>query len=255
MQIREFYYALLSGPAKNPITFECRDRNGKVFTKVVARSGYHDVKYPNSVIYETIGDIGYLKVNQFESNSINKQIDSLFKNNIINTKGLIIDVRDNGGGSSSIGYHIIGKLTDKPFKTSSQKVIKYNSWPGAELRWEPYPPGESGPDKKIYYDKPVIILIGPRTFSAAEDFTVAFDYMKRGKLVGQPTGGSTGQPISFALPGGGSARVCGKKDTYPDGKEFVDIGIMPDVMVKKTVKDLLSGTDAAKNKAIELLNK
>jgi carboxyl-terminal processing protease len=255
MQVREFYYALFAGPAKKPITFEFKDRNGKLFTKVIARTGYHDNKYPNSVIYQNINNIGYLQVNQFESESINKQVDSLFKNEIPKTKGLIIDVRYNGGGSSYIGYHIISKLTDTSFKTSASQIIRYYSRPGEELDWA-YNPGENWPaDGKIYYNKPVVVLTGPETFSAAEDFVVAFDYMKRGKLIGGPTGGSTGQPISFNLPGGGSARVCAKRDTYPNGKEFIGKGVMPDIQVTNTIKDLMTNTDAAKNKALDLLSK
>ncbi len=255
MEVREFTYALLSGSEKKPITFECRGSNGKIFTKVVTRTGYHDIKYPNSVVYQTIGNIGYLQVNDFENRSINKIVDSLFKNEIIKTKGLVIDIRYNGGGDDGIGFNIIRKLTDKPFKISASKVLKYYARPGSEVNWDVNAPGEGQPDGKLFYDKPVMLLVGPRTFSAAEDFTVVFDYMKRGKLIGLSTGGSTGQPLSFDLPGGGSARVCSKRDTYPDGKEFVGIGIKPDVIVGKTIKDLLSGTDATKNKAIEQLNK
>ena len=122
-----------------------------------------------------------------------------------------------------------------------------------EPRWIENGYGEIRPNGKQYYSKPVMLLIGPRTFSAAEDFVVVFDYMKRGTMIGQLTGGSTGAPKFFDLPGGGTARVCSKHDTYPDGKEFVGIGITPDIMVKKTVKDVQDGVDAAKNKAIELL--
>ncbi|HVS92419.1 MAG TPA: S41 family peptidase [Mucilaginibacter sp.] len=253
MEIREFTYALLSGPAKRPITFELKDRSGKTFTKVVSRTGYRNLKYPNSVVYQTIGDVGYLQVNDFESRSINKIIDSLFKNEISKTKGLVIDIRYNGGGDDGIGFNIIRKLINKPVKGSLSKVVKHYGRPGDELNWEENGPWEIGSDGKTYYDKPVVLLVGPRTFSAAEDFTVVFDYMKRGKILGMPTGGSTGQPVSFDLPGGGSARVCGKKDTYPDGKEFVGIGSMPDVIVKKTVKDEQDGVDAAKDKAIAML--
>jgi C-terminal processing protease CtpA/Prc len=253
MAVREFTYALLSGAANKPITFELRESNGKTFTKVVARSGYHDIKSLKSVVYETIGDIGYLQVNDFENQSINKIIDSLFKNEIAKTKGLVIDIRYNGGGDDGIGFNIIRKLTDKPFRISASKVLKHYGKPGSEVFWEKNAPYDWPADKKIFYNKPVMLLVGPRTFSAAEDFTVAFDYMKRGKLIGLTTGGSTGQPLGFDLPGGGSARVCSKRDTYPDGKEFVGIGIKPDITVEKTVKDLLSGTDTAKNKAIDLL--
>jgi carboxyl-terminal processing protease len=252
LEVREFTYSLISGPANKPVLFELKDRNGKIFTQSVARSGYHDIVRFKSIEYQAIGDIGYLVINNFEDRTINKKFDSLFTQ-IAKTKGLIIDIRYNGGGDGGIGFGIISKLTNKPFKTSSAKIMEHYSTPDAEAEWQEIVPGEDGPNGKLYYDKPVVLLIGPRTFSAAEDFTVAFSYMKRGKLVGMPTGGSTGQPVGFNLPGGGSARVCGKWDYFPDGKEFVGVGIMPDVTVKKTVKDLLNGTDAAKNKALELL--
>lgn len=253
LEVREFTYALLAGAASKPIHFEFRDVKGKVFTQTVARAGYHNNKGTGSVVYRDINGIGYLQVNEFESNKVVKQVDSLFKNEIGKTHALIIDVRNNGGGSSGIGYNIIRKLTDKPFATSASKVIKYYSRPGAALQWDDNSAGEWSPDGKIFYNKPVVVLIGPKTFSAAEDFVVAFDYLKRGKLVGMKTGGSTGQPVSFDLPGGGSARVCGKRDTYPDGKEFVGIGITPDVVVAPTIKGLLSDKDEALDKALEIL--
>jgi len=77
------------------------------------------------------------------------------------------------------------------------------------------------PNGAKLFRKPVAVLVGPRTFSAAEDFTAAFRNMRRGPIVAEPTGGSTGQPLFFDLPGGGAARVCTKRDTFPDGREFV----------------------------------
>jgi carboxyl-terminal processing protease len=105
------------------------------------------------------------------------------------------------------------------------------------------------------FHKPVVVLVGNMTFSAAEDFVVAFDLMKRGKLIGEPTGGSTGQPYSFKLPGGLSARVCMKRDTYPDGKEFVGVGVQPDILVVPTIADIRDGRDVALSKAIEFLTR
>ncbi|MBK0379638.1 S41 family peptidase [Mucilaginibacter segetis] len=254
MEVREFTYGLLSGPKNKPIAFQFKDQKGNIIDRIVPRTGYHDVKGLKTMEYKTINNIGYLTINNFEDNSIIKQFDSLYTAEISKTKGLIIDIRYNGGGSGNIGFNIISRLTDKPFKISASKTLKYVSKPNAEPFWEDNGPGIWNANGKIYYDKPVIVLIGPRTFSAAEDFTVAFDFMKRGRLVGMATGGSTGQPVPFDLPGGGSARVCGKHDSYPDGKEFVGIGIMPDIVVKKTIKDLRNGRDAAKETALKLLN-
>jgi C-terminal processing protease CtpA/Prc len=255
MEVREFSYQLLSGPKNKPVIIEFKDKNGKSINRTIARTGYHDVKGLKTMEYQTIGNIGYLTINNFEDNKIIKQFDSLYTTEIAKTKGLVIDIRYNGGGDGGIGFNILKRLTDKPFLSSQAKILKYISRPDEEAIWDDRGHGTWSPNGKIFYNKPVIVLVGPRTFSAAEDFTVAFDYMKRGKLVGMPTGGSTGQPVPFSLPGGGSARVCGKRDTYPDGKEFVGIGIMPDVTVKKTIKDLWNGKDAAKDKALEILNK
>jgi len=120
-------------------------------------------------------------------------------------------------------------------------------------QWEFNDAGVWYPNGKQYYDKPVIVLISARTFSAAEDFTVAFDYLTRGKLIGQATGGSTGQPIGFNLPGGATARICGKHYTYPDGKEFVGIGIMPDITLNKTIADVINGRDAELQKVLAVI--
>lgn len=71
--------------------------------------------------------------------------------------------------------------------------------------------------------------------------------------IGENSHGSTGQPLMFDLPGGGAARVCTKKDTYPDGREFVGYGIKPDIEVKSTVNDFINNNDPIIKKAIEYL--
>lgn len=253
LEVREYTYSLLSGPKNSPINFQFKEKSGKVVDRIVPRTGYHDIKGFRTMEYKTIDNVGYLTINDFEHNFIVKEFDSLYKAEISKTKGLIIDIRYNGGGSGDIGFNIIRRLTDKPFESSASKTLKFASRPNATPAWQVNEPGTWSPNGNIYYNKPVIVLIGPRTFSAAEDFTVAFDYMKRGKLVGMATGGSTGQPVFIELPGGGSARVCGKHDSYPDGKEFVGVGIKPDVIVKPTIKDLMVGKDAAKETALKML--
>ena len=97
------------------------------------------------------------------------------------------------------------------------------------------------------------LLTGAATFSAAEDFAVAFDSMQRGTLVGQATGGSTGQPLLIKLPGGGSARICTKQDSYPDGRAFVGVGVQPQHIVKQTMEGLRAGRDEVLEAALAQL--
>jgi C-terminal processing protease CtpA/Prc len=95
--------------------------------------------------------------------------------------------------------------------------------------------------------------MGHNTASAAEDFLIYADNQKHMTRIGENSFGSTGQPFVFELPGGGSARICTKKDTYLDGREFVGYGIKPDIIVKRTLNDYLTKKDPVMEKAIDHL--
>ncbi|WP_319004713.1 S41 family peptidase [Microbulbifer variabilis] len=96
---------------------------------------------------------------------------------------------------------------------------------------------------------PTYVLIGRNTASAAEDFLVYADSLEHFTTVGEPTYGSTGQPMIVDLPGGGTFRVCTKRDTYPDGREFVGYGIQPDILVERTLDIVRSGEDKVLDRA------
>jgi len=71
--------------------------------------------------------------------------------------------------------------------------------------------------------------------------------------VGEPTWGSTGQPLSLQLPGGGGARICTKRDTYPDGRDFVGYGVQPAVKIERTPAALIGKEDNILSKGLEVL--
>ncbi len=98
------------------------------------------------------------------------------------------------------------------------------------------------------------MLIGPETNSAAEDFVVPLHAAGRATIVGQKSRGSTGQPLQFSfLDGKIRGRVCTKRDTYPDGREFVGVGIIPDVEVNPSPADIIAGRDVILEKGIDIL--
>ncbi|MGM1057379.1 MAG: S41 family peptidase [Bacteroidota bacterium] len=102
---------------------------------------------------------------------------------------------------------------------------------------------------------PTALLISMNTASAAEDFLIYADNQEHMIKIGEPTFGSTGQPYHFEMPGGGFARVCTKKDTYANGKEFVGIGVLPDIEVKKNLADFLENNDPVLKAAVKYLEK
>ena len=73
--------------------------------------------------------------------------------------------------------------------------------------------------------------------------------------VGRPTLGSTGQPLFFELPGGGRARICTKRDTFPDGRDFVGPGVLPHVEVALTIEEATGERDVTLERGLEVLRK
>jgi C-terminal processing protease CtpA/Prc len=251
---------LLNGPQEVPINLTVREANGEIISATVHRYCEPTSKCTwlenKPVQFKMLpGNIAYLVVNEFMDDTGPKAMVEHFAA-ISQAKALIVDVRMNGGGSSSNGYAILSMLSDRPFQGSRDKMLNYKPTYralGATPGWWKLQPDNLTPDPAHYFSKPVIVLIGPETGSAAEDFAVAFDSMHRGTLVGEPTGGSTGQPLVFHLPGGGSARICTKDDAYPDGRAIEGVGVLPQVRISPTVSDIRQGKDAALERATEIL--
>jgi C-terminal processing protease CtpA/Prc len=222
----------------------------------------------------------YISLNSFGSS----KIDTLFIEilpKLYKAKKLIIDLRHNGGGSSGVGFDILQYLVKDTILYGSKQVSRLhipafkawgkwtevkdtinNQWAKQEylsFRDNYYYEFPNEPDTVKIKEKriviPTVILIGHNTASAAEDFLIYTENQTHIVKIGEPTFGSTGQPFFFDLPGGGSARICTKKDTYPNGKEFVGYGILPDIEVIKSLNDYLENKDPALVKAIEYLNK
>ncbi|UTW64615.1 hypothetical protein KFE98_01745 [bacterium SCSIO 12741] len=165
------------------------------------------------------------------------------------TDGLLIDLRQNGGGSGLQGNYILSHFIESPTLSA-----KYKTRSGPDGQWEEFPADTIYPQSnKEIYAKPVILLIGSGTYSAAEDFCLAFDQAHRGIKIGTKTSGSTGNSTGFDLPGGGYGQVTIKRDSYVDGKEFVGYGIEPEIEVETTIQDVIEGRDTVLLKAIEVL--
>ena len=254
---RMTYWAfLLSGSKDSTVTVMFADERGKTFERVLPRLGAGWIGVYPPVELKMLGEnIAYAAVNTMGDDTMPETFDSMFPS-IEKADALIIDVRRNGGGSSHNGYRILGYLTDRPFK--SERVNTRGYFPFRRARgcvpgWVKVGFGERSPNGDRHFAKPVVVLIGPDTCSAAEDFCVAFDVMKRGKMIGEGTSGSTGQPLIVSLPGGGRARVCTPTCTYPDGREFVGVGIQPDIRVRPTVADVRAGRDTVLEAALDYL--
>lgn len=256
-----FGFLLLMGPTAHPVQLGLRMLDGSQRQRTVPRvdaAARRERSAPPFTHRTLPGNIAYVVLNTFESDRTADEFIAAFPA-IAASDGLILDVRDNGGGNSQVGNRVLATLIDAPVATSRWRTRAYRptsrAWGQTRVEMDEHPAGRVEPDPTHRYDrrKPVVVLSSTYTFSAAEDFLVAFDQSGRGLIVGEPSGGSTGQPLSFRLPGGGRARVCTKRDEYADGRAFVGVGVTPQRRVAPTLADLRAGRDTVLEAAMALL--
>ncbi|UYQ94932.1 S41 family peptidase [Chitinophaga horti] len=255
-QTRTYDYALLSGALHEPIQLQLRDATGKTSEHTIARVKSADrsarLRVPSFEYRMLPGNIAYVALNTFGNDSCAKAFAANYPE-ISKAKAIIFDVRNNGGGNTSVGWAILNYLANTPALVHTSYTRDYKPTHRAWNRKLQPSLNRSKliPPDKTPYNGQVIVLTSARTFSAAEDFAAAFKTMKRGLIIGEATGGSSGQPLFITLPGNGNARICTKRDMLGDGTEFVGVGIQPDKIVSATLKDLRNGVDTALQAAIK----
>ena len=203
------------------------------------------------------GNIALVALNGFDDDTAAKEWDKHWPE-ISKAKAVILDLRENGGGSDAVGAHILATLIDKPtpgeLSRSTRWIASYRAW-GIAQTPKRFPVETLDPDPARHFAGPVVLLTSPRTFSAGEDMVVVFKQAHRGQIIGEPTGGSTGQPLVVKLPGGGIARICTKHDSFADGTEFVGLGVQPDIPAHLSVNDIRTGKDSVLDTAISTLQR
>lgn len=277
---------MLQGYKGSTFELDFKMPNGQVRTlKLTLNNSIKEDLYPkeNTDMFEfkwVSDDIAYMALNSFTSWDIMGLLSDNFPE-MQKAKKLIIDIRKNGGGDESIGREIIkyftsetilygskskSRLNNSYFKAigrytnvsdtlnnnwSKQSYLNYHDSFYYDFPYFPYSTANLNFER---IEIPTAILIGHNTGSAAEDFLIYSDNLKNMIKIGEPTFGSTGQPFIFELPNGGIGRVCSKKDTYPDGREFVGYGIIPDIEIKMTLPDYMENRDPVLKGAIDYLN-
>ena len=259
---RAYGFAFLMGALKEVPRVSFRTAAGKHFELETPRVGMDAFRKAMTQrepfeLRMLPGNVAYVALNSFGDDRAADAFVAAFER-FAKASALVIDVRNNGGGNSHVGYRVLATLVDKPFATAAwstrQYLPSYRAW-NKPMPDFAKPANSWEPDGKRHFTGPVAVLTSGATYSAAEDFALSFDAMKRGVIVGEATGGSTGQPLFVSLPGGGTARICTKADTYPDGTRWVGKGIQPTVAVKQTVADLRRGRDTVLEAALARLRK
>jgi tricorn protease len=181
--------------------------------------------------------LGYLHISAMDALSFSKFEEQLYAVGA-GKDGLIIDVRENGGGSTA--DHLLTALTQPVHAIT----VPRGGEPG-------YPH-----DRKIYatWNKPIVVLCNQNSFSNAEIFSHAIKTLKRGQLVGVPTAGGVISTGAQAIMDVGFIRVPFRGwFVLGTGEDMELNGAVPDHIVWPQPGQLPRGEDVQLAKAISVL--
>lgn len=163
------------------------------------------------------------------------------------TRGLVIDMRGYPGGLSH--YDVIPHLMPRRFFLP---VFRPPLLVGPDMR-DSMEYVNSIEPRAPTFDGPIVLLVGPGTISAAENFSMMLVGAHRVRVVGRRSAGTNGDITLLRLPGNGAFIFTGMEVLMPDHSPFHGIGIVPDVEVLPTAEDFAAGRDPELLKAIEVL--
>ncbi|MEY4933836.1 MAG: hypothetical protein RIS64_195 [Bacteroidota bacterium] len=200
----------------------------------------------NALPNQIIDSIGYVRYGSFGAPISESDLDYVFER-FRPLKGMIIDVRDNGGGSMINIFKWMGRF------------VKYRTLVG--YGWVKNGKGHQDFDKKIEFyaeprkgvvpfTKPVVILTNRGCYSATNFFAGFMSLLSNVTLIGDQTGGGGGLPISADLPNGWQYRFSGTYATLPDGFN-IEFGVPPKIQVSTGAKEELEGKDAIIERALQ----
>jgi len=196
-----------------------------------------------SVTYKLLDNsIGYISINQFSDDTgieFDKAMQQLASDN---TKGLIIDLRYNGGGYLDTAVDILSELI-----SGTRPAVQIQTQDNSDNKTV----NLSGNAK--FSKIPLVILVNNGSASASEILAGAIQDYKRGVIMGEATYGKGSVQEVIYLEDGSSLRMTIAHWLTPNGRSINHSGITPDINVELTADEALKGNDTQLDEAEKYL--
>lgn len=195
---------LLRGPKGSAVEL-LMIREGALITKTLVRD---EIKQPN-VTYSGMTDdnIAYIRLDKFLENSAQEVKDAAVTLGKLQPKGMILDLRYNGGGILQEAVKIVNIFVDKDIMIvtqkgrNPQKTISYKTL-----------------NQPLFPQIPLVVLISGSSASASEIVAGAFQDLDRAIIVGQRSYGKGLVQQTFNLPYNSLVKVTVAKYFTPSGR-------------------------------------
>ncbi len=232
----------IRGPKGTSVTLEAARARGGDFdtvTVTIVRDTIHVPSATYEVKAGTGGSVGLLTISQFGTETIPEVRGLLTSADLSKVKGLIIDLRYNGGGylDGAIDLASMFLREGRVVTVAGREAQDHHNALGSPL----------------FPDIPLVILQNEGSASASEIVAGALQDHGRARVVGtQSFGKGTVQEV-IDLPGGTSLRITTATWLTPKGTDLGKHGVTPDVVIDRTVEDLEAKRDPQLDAAIQEL--
>jgi len=229
----------IKGPAGTPVILTVqRVGTDQPFDITVTRAKITQ----SSVTYKMLDSgIAYVALSTFGDNST-KDLKAALKDVLAqNPKGLVFDLRYNGGGYLNTAIEVTSQFINSGY------VLFEQYGDGTRTEFEALKGG-------LALDIPMVVLVNEGSASASEITAGALQDAGRAKLVGVTTyGKGTVQDWRALQDNQGAVRITIARWLTPKERQINGVGLTPDVEVKITDADIAAGRDPQLDKAVELL--
>lgn len=190
--------------------------------RALSTAGY--VNRSANVGSATVGGYGYLFIPTWEGSADVQALDVALAREK-DAPGLIIDVRTNGGGNDATALGFAARFTPQAFSAS---YVQVRNGPFVTDLGEPVVRTVS-PRGAWQYLRPVVVIAGRAGFSATESFVAAMRTLPNVTVIGDTTGGASGNPAIFPMGNGWSFTVPQWIEYGPDGQPIEGRGVAPHI--------------------------
>jgi carboxyl-terminal processing protease len=169
------------------------------------------------------GEIPYIRISQFQertASDLQAAIDGLHRNNSVDFKGMVLDLRDNPGGLLEQAVRVADMFLEK-----GMIVFSEGRSGGNRMEWHASDDG----NEPAY---PIVVLVNGGSASASEIVAGALQDHKRGLVLGLETFGKGSVQTIIPLTDGSGLRLTTALYYLPSGRSIQEVRIQPDVAVE-----------------------
>jgi C-terminal processing protease CtpA/Prc len=252
---------LLCGDDGSTATLKIMDKDNKVKEVEVTRKRAYNKPFWEKKRVENAGpifkllspEIGYVDMERLESNMIDSMLNT-FKN----TKGFIMDMRGYPKGTAwGLAPRLSTKnILDGALFTRLQPSVPDISADGNEVSATTTTVSfmQKLPTTTDWrYTGKTVMLMNETTQSQAEHSGLFFKAANNTIFIGSQTAGANGDVTNFNIPGFTNLTFSGQNVSYPNGQTMQRKGLVPDIVVKPTIKGIRAGKDEVLERAVVFL--